>query len=212
MTFPKHGSTKITTTYTFAATNAAGYANDVAYSGGGYALTATTAGDDCAHPVTILGNAATNHSAKTFTVTGTDANDVSITSAIAGPNGVATVTTTKRFKTVSSITVDSTTGADTFDIGWTSLASTAWVPLDILQVPFSVGIGAVVVSGTVNYDLEHTYDEIDTNVTTQIAHPGSAATVTASIGMTYPVKAVRLDVNSHTSAVMRFTVLQGAHY
>lgn len=212
MTFPKHGATNVTNSYTFAATSAAGLANDVAYSGGGYALTATTAGDGCAHPITILGNAATNHSGKTFTITGTDANDVAITNAIAGPNGVATVTSTVRFKTVTSVTVDSTTGADTFDIGWTSLASTPWIPLDVLQVPFAVGIGAVLVSGSANYDLEHTYDDISTNATTQVAYNNAtmaAKTASSDVGLTYPVKAVRLDINSHTNGVMRFTVIQG---
>lgn len=210
--FPKHGATDNTTTYTFAALNAAGYANDVAYAGGGYALTANTAGDSCAHPVTILGNAATNHSGKTFTITGTDANDVSITNAIAGPNGVATVTSTKRFKTVTSVTVDATTGADTFDIGWTALASTPWVALDVTQVPFAVGVAAVL-TGTANYDLEHTYSDISTNATAQVAYNNAtmaAKTASSDVGITVPVRAVRLDINSHTSGVIQFTVIQGA--
>lgn len=210
--YAKHGATDIMSPFTFAALDADGFANDVAYSGGGYALTANTAGDLCGHPVTILGNAATNHSAKTFTITGTDANDVAITNAIAGPNGVATVTSTKRFKTVTSVTVDSTTGADTFDIGWTALASTAWIGLDTRYAPFDVGVGAVLVSGTVDYDLEHTYDDISTNATVQVAYNNAtmaAKTASFDVGLSYPVKAVRLDINSHTSAVMRFTVIQG---
>lgn len=209
---PKHGATDITTQFTFAAASAAGLANDVAYADGGYALTATTAADSCAHPITILGNAATDHSAKTFTITGTDANDVAITNAIAGPNGVATVTSTKRFKTVASVTVSATTGADTFDIGWTALASTPWVALDTRTVPFGVGIGAVLVSGAANYDLEHTYDDIDTNATVQVAYNNATMagkTASFDVGLTYPVRAVRLDINSHTAGVMRFTVLQG---
>lgn len=212
MTQPRHSFPHVTNTYTFAAADADGLANDVAYSGGGYALTATTAGDGCAHPITILGNAATNHSGKTFTITGTDANDVAITNAIAGPNGVATVTSTKRFKTVASVTVDSTTGADTFDIGWTALASTPWVALNTRACPFSVGVGAVLVSGSANYDLEHTYDEIDTNDTAQVAYNNATMagkTASFDVAITAPVKAVRLDINSHTSGVMRFTVLQG---
>lgn len=210
--FPKHGATDNTTTYTFAALNAAGYANDVAYAAGGYALTANTAGDSCAHPVTILGNAATNHSGKTFTITGTDANGVAITDAIAGPNGVATVTSTKRFKTVTSVTVDATTGADTFDIGWTALASTPWVALDVTQVPFAVGVGAVLSSGAANYDLEHTYSDISTNATAQVAFNDVTMvgeTTSTDVGITVPVRAVRLDINSHTSGVIQFTVIQG---
>jgi len=161
----------------------------------------------------ILGNAVTNHSAKTFTLVGTDANGVEITEGMAGPNGVATVTSTKRYKTLTSVTVDSTTGADTFDIGWTALASTPWVALDTLQVPFSVGVGVALVSGSANYDLEHTYDEVDTNATVQVAYNNATMagkTASFDVGITYPVKAVRVDVNSHTAGVLRVTVLQGA--
>lgn len=212
MTYPKHGATNVTTTYTFAATSAAGLADDVAYAAGGYALTANNAGDSCAHPITIKGNAATDHSGKTFTITGTDANAVAITNAIAGPNGTATVTSTKRFATVTSVTVSSTTGADTFDIGWTSLASTPWVPLDTRIVPFGVGVGAVLVSGSANYDLERTYDDISTNATAQVAYNDAtmaAKTASSEVSLTVPVRAIRLDINSHTAGVIRFTVLQG---
>jgi hypothetical protein len=212
MTFPVHAPIRRTTTYTLAAADADGYANDVAYDAGGYALTATTANDDCAHPVVILGNAATNHSAKTFTLIGTDANDVAITETMAGPNGNVTVTSVKRYKTLTSVTVSATTGADTFDIGWTALASTAWVPLNVLQAHFAVGVGVALVSGSANYDLEHTYDEIDTNATAQVAYNNATMagkTASFDVGLSYPVKAVRLDINSHTSGVLRFTVLQG---
>lgn len=211
MTFPRHSAPQVTNAYTFVAADAKGYANDVAWGAGGYALTATTAGDSCAHPVTILGNAATNHSAKTFTLVGTDANNVAITETLAGPNGVATVTSAKRYKTLTSVTVSATTGADTFDIGWTALASTPWIPLNTRVPDFAVGVGVVLVSGAANFDLEHTYDEIDTNVTAQVAYNnGTLANKSAStdVALTVPVKAIRLDVNSHTAGVVRFTVLQ----
>lgn len=209
---PVHAAIRQTSTFTLAAASANGYANDVAYSGGGYALTATTAGDGCAHPVVILGNAATNHSAKTFTLVGTDANGVAQTETMAGPNGAVTVTSAKRYKTLTAVTVSATTGADTFDIGWTALASTPWVPLDTMQSHFAVGVGVALVSGSANYDLEHTYDEVDTTTPTQVAYNNAtmaAKTASFDVGLTYPVKAVRLDINSHTNGVLRFTVLQG---
>src|SRR5687768_15808804 len=102
---------KIVITGTSAALDADGLANNVAYSGGGYALTANDAGDSLAHKITILGNAATNHSAKTFTVTGTGANGKALTEDLAGPNGNVTVTTAGYFLTVTSVTVSATTGA-----------------------------------------------------------------------------------------------------
>lgn len=211
--FKHHGSTDISTTYTFAATSATGLASGVTYSGGGYALSASSAGDSCAHPITFTQTTATNYSAATVTVTGTDANGYAITDAIAGPNGAATVTTTKRFATVTSVTIDVDTLTDTFNIGWTSLASTPWVPLDVTQLPFSCGVAAVLVSGSANYDLEHTYSDISTNSTAQVAFNNAtmaAKTATSDVGISIPVRAVRLDINSHTSGVMQLTVIQPA--
>jgi hypothetical protein len=212
MTIRKHGTTQITSTYTLAAASANGYANDVAYATGGYALTATTAGDGCAHPLVFKGNAATDHSAKTLTLVGTDANGVAQTETLAAPNGTATVTSAYRYKTITSVAISATTGADTFDIGWTALASTPWVTLDTLQPHFAVGVGVALVSGSANYDLERTYDEVDTNATVQVAYNDATMagkTASSEVGLTTPVKAIRLDVNSHTSGVLRFTVLQG---
>ena len=140
------------------ALDADGLANDVAYSGGGYALTANSAGDSLAHQITILGNAATNHSAKTFTVTGTSPNGFSQSEGIAGPNGVATVTTTKYFLTVTSVTVSSTTGADTFDIGWNADSVSAWIYPQPTGPQFSIGFACIKDSGSPTYGVQHTYD------------------------------------------------------
>ena len=109
-------------TWTPAVLDAAGLANDVAYSGGGLALTATSAGDNLAHLITILGNAATDHRGKTFTLTGTDADNNPQTESLAGPNGNVTISFTKYFRTVTAVTISATTGADTFDVGYTAVA------------------------------------------------------------------------------------------
>lgn len=209
---PVHSATRKTSTYTLAAASTNGLAAAVAWAAGGYALTAV-AGDGCAHPITFTQVSATNHSAKTLTFTGFNADGVAQSETIAAPNGAVTVTSAKRYLLPGlTITISATTGADTFNIGWTALASTPWVPLDTMQVPFSVGVGVALVSGSANYDLEHTYDEVDTTTPTQVAYNNAtmaAKTASFDVGITYPVKAVRLDINSHTSGVLRFTVLQG---
>ena len=175
------------------ALSANGLANDVAYSGGGYALTANTVSTDgLGHKITILGNAATNHSAKTFTVTGLDANSNTITDAIAGPNGNVTVTGAKYFASVTSVTVDSTTGADTFDIGWNASSASAWHYLSRNSRPgdaFNVGFACVVGTGTPTFGVEQTYD----GGVTAFAH-GTVVAKNASIEGTYttPVQAIRL--------------------
>jgi len=178
--------------YDAAALDADGIANDVAYSGGGYALTADGAGDNLGHLITILGNAATDHSLKTFTITGTDADDKPISEGIAGPNGVATVTTTKYFKTVTSVTVSATTGADTFDIGWTAAAVGAMVVPDYAHNPMcNVGVFCAVPSGTPGYGVQYTGDLTD--VPLWLAHATIAAkTATFAGAITVPVLAFRL--------------------
>ena len=50
-------------------------------------------------------------------------------------------------------------------ISKTGTGTSAWIPMDYKQNPFNVGIG-VVVSGTVTYTVQHTFDDIfDPNVT-----------------------------------------------
>jgi len=172
------------------ALNAAGLANDIAYVGGGYVLTANSAGDSLAHLITILGNAATNHSAKTFTITGTGPNGQAQTEAIAGPNGVATVTSTKYFLTVASVTVSSTTGADTFDIGWTAGSVSAWVFVESRVVAFNIGFGCVKGTGSPTFTVQHSYDKGAT------AFPHSVVvSKTASTDGVYtsPIDAIRLS-------------------
>lgn len=199
--------------YTPAALSANGLANDVAYAGDGYALSATEAGDDLAHIITILGNAVTNHSAKTFTITGTDANDNAISEGIAGPNGVATVSTTLHFKTVTSVTVSATTGADTFDIGWTAVAVGPIFPLNWRQTDFQVSLG-IAVTGTISVTVQHTFDALHgeySDSLTWFPH-ASLAAVTANEDGNYafPVTATRLLVNSVTAGgTVDFLVIQG---
>ena len=183
--------------YTNEALDADGIANDVAYSGGGYALSDDGADDNLGHLITILGNAATNHSGKTFTVTGTDADDRPISEGIAGPNGIATVTTTLYFKTVTSVTVSATTGADTFDIGWTAAAVGAMISPDFTRDPvINIGIFCRVPSGTPGYGVQYTGDATPAGIdqsTSWLAHATIAAkTATFAGSITTPVLAFRL--------------------
>lgn len=199
--------------YTPAALDADGLANDVAWAGGGYALTATSAGDNLAHIITILGNAVTNHSAKTFTITGTDADGVAQTEGIAGPNGVATVSTTKYFRTVTSVTVSATTGADTFDIGYSGVMVGPTFPLNWRQRNFQVSLG-VAITGTINYTVQHTFDQLSAaapSTATWWPHSSLVSKTASSDGnYAFPVTATRLLINSITAgATAVFHVVQG---
>lgn len=194
-------------TYTCAAASASGYkANATALFG---ALTATTANDGLAHKVTIANNSATDHSAKTAAITGTDANDNALTETVNLPAASpAVVTSTKFFKTVTSIVPSATIGADTMNLGWTAAAVSPWVKLDYIQNGFGVSV-AVAISGTLNYDVEHAYDLLD-GAATAFKHSGLTGVTISDDGQYIaPVQGVRVNVNSHTSGVFTFYVLQG---
>lgn len=109
------------TTYqslTSADADADGLANNVTYDAGSYALSANDMGDDLAHIVRITNNSTTDYTGALFTITGTDANGAAQSETIAGPDASTTTDTTLFFATVTSVTSDTDTMADTFDIGW----------------------------------------------------------------------------------------------
>ena len=88
-------------------------------------------------------------------------------------------------------------------------ASSNMAVTDHYQSPFNVGIG-VVVSGTVNYTIQHTFDDVlDGAVTpTWFNHPTLASLATSADGnYAFPVRAVRVFVNSGTGTATA-TVIQ----
>jgi len=62
--------------------------------------------------------------------------------------------------------------------------------------PFNVGFG-VLVTGTVDYTVQHTFDDPAVGFTTWFPHPTIAAQSTAKDGnYAFPVTGIRLTVNS----------------
>lgn len=91
----------------------------------------------------------------------------------------------------------------------TGIGSSNPVLLDHFRNPFNVGIG-VVVSGTVNYTIQHTFDDVlDPSVTpTWFSHPSLAALAANADGnYAFPVTAVKILVNSG-SGTATATILQ----
>lgn len=80
----------------------------------------------------------------------------------------------------------------------TGAGSTTVVPMDHYISPFNVGFG-VVVSGTVNYTVQHTFSNVfDASVTPVFFnHPVIASQTTNQDGnYAFPVTGIRLTVNS----------------
>jgi hypothetical protein len=70
--------------------------------------------------------------------------------------------------------------------------------MDTNRNPFNVGIG-VSVSGTVNYTIQHTFDDVNNTAVTPVwfNHPSLAAlSANADGNYAFPVAAIRINVNS----------------
>jgi hypothetical protein len=66
--------------------------------------------------------------------------------------------------------------------------------------PFNVGFG-VIVSGTVNYTVQHTFDDPATGFSTWFSHPTVAAqTANADGNYAFPVTGIKVLVNSGTGS------------
>lgn len=201
-------------------TNATGYASNV--TGGTWTLTSTSSGTGLAYKVRITNDSATNHSAKTAVIVGTDAEGRPQTETMNLPNSSTTSDSAKFYKTVTSVTPSATIGVDTMDIGWVVVGNGPAIPLDYrFEGGNNIGI-QVAITGTINYDIEYTYDPVqlagDTGLLlvppvnpTWNNHATIAAKTTSSDGtITGPVRAIRLAVNTVTNgATVILTINQG---
>lgn len=94
----------------------------------------------------------------------------------------------------------------------TGEGSTAPIPLDHYRNPFNVGLG-LVVSGTVNYTVQHTFDNVfasdyDPDTGTWFNHTVlKTLAVSADGNYAFPCTAVRVTVNSGDGTVT-MTVIQ----
>ena len=92
----------------------------------------------------------------------------------------------------------------------TGTGSTAWIPLDYKQSPFNVGFG-VVVSGTITYDVEHTFDDVYNTEVTPVAFKHSTLvtkSANADGNYAFPIRAIRIN-NTAGTGTTTLTILQG---
>ena len=97
-------------------------------------------------------------------------------------------------------------------VSQTAAGSTGTIPLNVNVNPFNIGI-AVVVSGTVNYTVQYTFDNVwsatyNSATATWFNHASLAAQTTSQTGnFAFPVAGMRLTVNSG-SGTATMTVIQ----
>lgn len=170
-------------------------ANDIAPADGvAITLLITAVSDGLAHKIIVTNNSSTDYSTggKVLAVVGTDANGYPQTESITGPAGSTTSSSTKYFRTITSITPNfSRTTTDTFDIGYTAAAVTAWdwSPMKEGWGPNGLAFAVVVDSGSPTYSVQHTYD----GGVTAFTHSTVTGETTSQEGTyTTPIQGIRL--------------------
>jgi hypothetical protein len=93
-------------------------------------------------------------------------------------------------------------------VAQTGTGSSTIIPMNLDSTPYNVGFG-VVVTGTVNYTVQHTFDNPWTTASpTWFSHPTVAAATTSQDGnYAFPVAAIKVLVNSG-SGTATMTVIQ----
>ena len=153
---------------------------------------------DVARQVTVT--SAGNDSGITFTIRGTGTTGQSIVEVLTGAN-IGTATTVRAFSTVTSITTSAIT-ASTITVGTGAVANSPPIPIPVDGYS-STTINAVV-SGTVNYTVQQTFDNPfvpDPDVQCrwyQVVAALTAATTTQNSNTIATAMAYRLTVNSNT--------------
>lgn len=163
----------------------------------------TGPGDGLAHQINIT--SAANLSAITFTLTGTDADGVALVEAVTGPNAT-TVESTEYFRTVTSIAISATLGANTVDLGWVDEFVTPTIPLNTYANGASCNVD---ITGTIDYTMQATnsdirtraddgpfnwFDIVDTNIDV------IAITADVQFGLSPMPSGMRLKANSFSAS------------
>lgn len=149
-----------------------------------------------------------NLSARTFTITGTDADGNPQTEALAGPNA-NTVVTTKYWKSIASIAIDAAAGA-ALTVGTVNTVDSAVTQtfcLDIYEKDTSI---AADISGTINYDVQKCFERPTAGeVPNWLAGGLTGQTADANTAYTSPTGATRVRINSYTNgATLALSILQ----
>jgi hypothetical protein len=181
-----------------------------------FALSQTTTGDGLAHIIIVTNDSATDHSAKTLVLVGTDADGNALTETMAAPAGSTTSSSTYHYLTLTSTTPSATIGADTFDIGMTGVSVSNCVPMNWRANPFSVGL-LMDITGTINVTAQHTFGDVWSTIQPEKLTWMPHATIVSKTADTdsnyaYPIRATRVLVNSVTAASTTgfvYTIIQG---
>lgn len=163
-------------------------------------------------PRRVLITSVGDDSGITFTFIGTNYAGNPLTETVTGPNAT-TAATTQDFATVTEVTHTGTV-AGAITIGTNGVGSTPWFVVDIDVSPMEFGIGCVI-SGTVTYSVEYTYDDPNEPFTGTFPTPWvlgaiSSETAAADSAISQPIRAIRATVEAGTGTLYA-SILQAGY-
>ena len=161
----------------------------------------------------VLITAVGDESGRTFTVTGTNWDGVTISETITGPNA-STAASVLSYQTVTSVEVDAAT-ADAITVGTNGIGDSPLIPMNLRQTPFNASVG-IVADGTIDYTVRHTFDDVlGQSASTQhtyFDHDSTDlvnATASQDGNYAFPVSGIQVRINSGTGT-LKIRVYQGA--
>ena len=192
-----------------AAANAANIAASQSPGAGAITLTAVPVTLDTARRVIVTSGG--NDSGITFTIAGTNRDGNPQSETIAGAN-IGAAQSTQDFLTVSAVT-HSGTVSGTVTVGTNGVGSTGWFAVNRHTTPVNIGIG-VAVSGTVNFTVEYTYDDVNAPFTGTFPTVWSLSALAAKSAntdssITFPIFALRLTMNSGSGTAFAQAIQAG---
>lgn len=113
--------------------------------------------DGYAYKVAILNNGSNNLSSISFTIAGLDADGYSQSEILAGPTASATVYSVKYYSSINSITISSTLGVNTVDIGTSNKFCSKTFPLTTDK---TASLALQLKSGSINYTGQGTWTDL----------------------------------------------------
>lgn len=164
-------------------------------------------------PRRVVITTTSNETARTFTIYGANRTGNSINEALKGTNG-SSVYTSNDFETVTQISVDAATSGNV-SAGTNTISSTPWFTTTYHTTPINLGV-SVVVSGTITYNVEYTYEDVNNPVNgifpalwTNAVMSNKTTNIDATNTFTFPIAAMRLTQTTNTTgSFATLTVLQ----
>lgn len=159
-------------------------------TGAATAVTTTATTDTLAHLVTLVSPVQASLAGVTFTIVGTDADGNAQTeTGLVGPASNSTVTSSKYFKTVSTVQPSATMGALVVSVGIAAASLSPTIALE--RVSISPASLTITVTGTVNVTVNDTIGDVFKNIPSTL--PWSAISALTS-------KAAQTDGSARTAA------------